>query len=311
MKYSIILITSILIVGISHPPRFEDFQTAIVKISSPNRLNIKPNSFTKKLTTSIQRCLSKGPNFSGHYSVIQFQAGFDAQTFDIVDAVTGKYFYLDHFCGEVVYQQNSSLIITDPIDSSMFEHYKGELPPYIWTRFYVWNGKRLVQIDSTQEPLPYDYSPRLNFVDYEEENLDKLIARFTNQQFKKLDWIIGSWRNSHPLYGFQYIRSDFEDDSTIRIEEFYDSLFTEKTGNIIRIRLENQRIELEAGEGNWVATKISKDSVCFITPYTYWGRIPTLIYSKVSHRKGFTETRVDSDRRGNTSKVTTRYNILK
>src|SRR5262249_54541160 len=82
----------------SSVPRFEDYPVARVFEGRParpiflrNRDKLKEKD--KSFRVKVAQGLANGPNFAGHYSVVEWGCGRDCVEFVIADTMTGRLFY--------------------------------------------------------------------------------------------------------------------------------------------------------------------------------------------------------------------------
>lgn len=139
-------------------PAFQDYPVSDTFRGKP--VPADPTSaFAHRYRTVIREGARKGPNFSGHYTVVIWGCGTSCAQFAIVDANTGHtcdppYFGItwgdeQGFLKQwgLHYQLNSSLFIADGCPEE-----KNCAAPY-----YQWNGERLVllhtmPIERVQQP---------------------------------------------------------------------------------------------------------------------------------------------------------------
>jgi ankyrin repeat protein len=97
----------------TRPPRFEDFGVIHVFKDAPARIDLSSNPTAREYRTRLREGAKKGPNFAGHYTVIDWGCGSNCQSIAIVDALTGKVYVATGTERGADFKLNSSLMIAD------------------------------------------------------------------------------------------------------------------------------------------------------------------------------------------------------
>jgi hypothetical protein len=96
----------------------------------------------------------KGPNFAGHFTITYWGCGAtDCATLAIIDARTGRVYFAPFYIeSDIHYRRSSRLLLVDPrISYATAEQVPGPRIQY----WYVWDGRRLVLLDSVpMRPVP-------------------------------------------------------------------------------------------------------------------------------------------------------------
>ena len=87
-----------------------------------------------------------GANFAGHYSVVAWGCGTECETFMIVDLKTGKVFDGGEAKLKVATEVKSRLLIVNPIEVIRETYKEEDLPSWLITQYYVWDGAKLKPI---------------------------------------------------------------------------------------------------------------------------------------------------------------------
>jgi hypothetical protein len=146
-------------------PRFEDHAIKVRFKKKPVQLQLDRRRYSDRLSVALQKGAKHGPNFADQYTIIQWPDKSACFRFGVANAITGEFYeFPDIRCGNLVYSRGSRLLIDDPIDSSYYAREKGQIPNYIYTRFYLWTGSTLKQIDTAHTPMEFPYEPSYNFV---------------------------------------------------------------------------------------------------------------------------------------------------
>jgi hypothetical protein len=132
------------------PPQFNDFKVKVYK-GKPKGVLLRSHPEGRNFRTVLRQGAKDGPNFAGHYTIIQHGCGTMCQVNWIVNAKTGR--ICERFSSSfgIQYQKDSTLIILNPptpdlINNFKINQQKGELPFWsgtIKTVYAEWNGKSL------------------------------------------------------------------------------------------------------------------------------------------------------------------------
>lgn len=110
-----------------------------------------------RFRTVITEGAKKGPNFAGHYTVVEWGCGAACASFAIVDALTGRVFLPSYSVGfessDGQFYQESGLHYQ--LDSSLFV-IQGAPGQNAYAQYlYRWTGNELREVKSTPlQPLP-------------------------------------------------------------------------------------------------------------------------------------------------------------
>ncbi len=152
-KILFILLSFSLVLQSRHP-RFSDYRVDEQLKRKPVRVDLKSDPQAKTYRTRLREGAEGGPNFSGHYTVVIWGCGSNCQNFAIINARTGKvYFYPGMTSYGMLYRIDSNLIITDPISAQDTSDFQSNIPDWRMTRYLVWDGIKLTQVDSTKSVL--------------------------------------------------------------------------------------------------------------------------------------------------------------
>jgi hypothetical protein len=132
-------------------PQFEDFIVKKNFHGKPAKVNLGTNEEVHRYRTVIHDGAAEGPNFADHFTIVIWGRGTYAQEFAIVDAISGSvYIFPETISNGLMYRRNSNLLIIAPITKSDMKDYDNNLPDWLITRYYKWNGKILILIDSSR-----------------------------------------------------------------------------------------------------------------------------------------------------------------
>ncbi|MFA6597290.1 MAG: hypothetical protein WCS69_06175 [Ignavibacteriaceae bacterium] len=126
-------------------PSFDDFPILDTFKGIPAKVDLSSNPYAKKFRTVLREGAKIGPNFAGHFRLVEWGCGSSCQSHAIVDAKNGKVFFPFNLVttAGIDFRLSSSLVITDPIDTLSLETI-----PVLYSYYYNWDGKKLILIDS-------------------------------------------------------------------------------------------------------------------------------------------------------------------
>lgn len=131
-------------------PSFPDYLVAQEDKFNPKEkpaaVDLSSYKDARTYRTKLRNGAQKGPNFAGHYTIVQIGCGTQCQENWIVDAHTGK--ILDRFSSMIYtkYELDSTLLILNPPDATFEKGYKEYPDAPIWapieTVYQSWNGSK-------------------------------------------------------------------------------------------------------------------------------------------------------------------------
>jgi hypothetical protein len=137
-------------------PTFQDFVVRKSFKGKPAPVNLASYPGARQFRTNLRKGAPKGPNFAGHYTIVRWGCGTACQSGAIIDAVNGRVFFPfpAPSSGGICFRLDSSLVIVDPIDKETFDSWEGQLPSWLQTRYYNWDGIILVELAATRSIIP-------------------------------------------------------------------------------------------------------------------------------------------------------------
>ena len=134
---------------------FADYSAPIDTAIRLQRLDLGSDTLLMRWAADLQPAVGAPPNFAGHFIIRQWPAGFPVgQLLAVIDARTGRAWLTkaDPMVG-AEFQVSSALLVVDPpalvhqrLDDTSAR--LADLRALAWTRYYRWNGDRLVALDS-------------------------------------------------------------------------------------------------------------------------------------------------------------------
>ncbi len=156
MKNSVAIVLSVLLVA-ANPVHSQDVPQSYPFARYPAQGLYKGGPVPPKLTsptqhqfrTVLRKGAQKGPNFAGHYTVVEWGCGSNCVVFAVVDAVNGKVY--DSGMPSVNDEYPCGLLYR--IESRLFVVEKSSTPNGdCKARFYTWDGSRFIPDDSASSP---------------------------------------------------------------------------------------------------------------------------------------------------------------
>jgi len=117
----------------------------------PATVDLRSHPDAHTYRSRLREGAAQGPNFAGHYTIVQWGCGSSCQKFAIIDAQTGKvYIYPGMTSYGMSYHRTSRMIVTDPITADDIKEFESGIPSWRMTRYFLWDGMGLTQIDSSR-----------------------------------------------------------------------------------------------------------------------------------------------------------------
>ena len=151
MSLKIFLLLLLQLKPVAVLPNFEDYHVGEPYKGKPAIVDLRSDPDARRFRTRLRQAAAKGPNFAGHYVVVMWGCGTSCQSLTIVDSRTGKvHSPLDPTSEGACFRIDSALLITDPIDQETFDRYEGKLPDWLKTRYWKWDGNKMIELASTR-----------------------------------------------------------------------------------------------------------------------------------------------------------------
>jgi hypothetical protein len=133
-------------------PRFDDHPAGDTFTGTPAPVDLASAEGARRFRTVLREGAAQGPNFAGHYTVVQWGCGSPCQSFAIVDARTGRVtFGNGSLTVGAEYRLDSRLLIEDPSERWL-ESYGADAVDAVggtaYSTYSRWDGTRLVPLDS-------------------------------------------------------------------------------------------------------------------------------------------------------------------
>ena len=156
-----ILVAALIIIGIFYSinryihnntpqldiPNFSDLEVNPEEIStaSPAPIDLESDPIDQAFRTRLTEGAKEGPNFAGHYTIVEWGCGTMCSAFAIVDALTGQIYSVP--CGTqagLSFSENSRLLIINPFEN-IDKVYPGAnlQPDWLTTQYYEWQNNEL------------------------------------------------------------------------------------------------------------------------------------------------------------------------
>jgi hypothetical protein len=139
-------------------PRFEAYPVHDTFTGTPAPVDLSSAQGARRFRTVLRAGAAKGPNFAGHYTVVQWGCGSPCQSYAIVDARTGRVrFGEESLSVGTDFRLDSRLLVANPPERWLEAYGTAAVDAfggYATSTYYAWNGTRMVALDS----LPIGYS---------------------------------------------------------------------------------------------------------------------------------------------------------
>jgi hypothetical protein len=141
-------------------PTFEDYKVTDIFRGVPAKIDPQSHPWARRFKTVLSEGAGKGPNFAGHYRLIDWGCGTSCIAFAIVDVKTGRVFAVSEANRGVPaagvgfkFQIDSKLLIVDPIELLEAKHPESGLQS-AEARFYLWDKNQLSKIYTLSPTRP-------------------------------------------------------------------------------------------------------------------------------------------------------------
>jgi hypothetical protein len=112
----------------------------------PARIDLSSHPQARIFRTMLRDVARKGANYAGHYAVGYWGCGTECVRIGIVNLRTGRvYVSLEHTAIGIAHRPTSRMLIVAPPEQ-IKELYGDDVPAYIYPRYYVLKGNKLVLI---------------------------------------------------------------------------------------------------------------------------------------------------------------------
>lgn len=146
-------------------PAFEQYRVPVPPPFTPAHPDVTTSETARRYRTQIREAVAAGPNFAGHYTLVEWGCGSGCQVTVVVDARTGRVFdaSLTTAMG-TAYRLDSDLLLADPADT-LARYFGGDTTLFTCgscgtPAAYRWTGQRFEPVGPGPHPhLPSSPSP--------------------------------------------------------------------------------------------------------------------------------------------------------
>jgi hypothetical protein len=142
----------------SSRPRYEDYPVPQTFSGAPAPVDLSTAEGARRYRTVLRAGARAGPNFAGHFALVQWGCGSPCKEFAVIDVATGRVWRPHVWMGlGASFRLNSKLVIVDgpeywqdawfPDDSA-----HAWMPTHAF--YYVWEGDSLRLLDSARITRP-------------------------------------------------------------------------------------------------------------------------------------------------------------
>lgn len=133
-------------------PRHEDYPARDTFSGTPAPVDFASAADARRLRTVLREGAARGPNFAGHYALVQWGCGSACQSFAIVDLRTVRVTFTPRpLSVGADYRLDSELLVVDPPEGWL-ESYGADATDAVGgnaaSYYYRWDGRRLILLDS-------------------------------------------------------------------------------------------------------------------------------------------------------------------
>jgi hypothetical protein len=123
-------------------PDFKKFPVEQIYKGAPATVDMG-SPLAREYRTRLQAGARKGPNFAGHYTIVQWGCGSNCDSITVVDAVSGQVYHGAGNDRGAIFQLDSKLLILDPKMGPDQNAYQDNTSDTLPVRYYTWEQNRL------------------------------------------------------------------------------------------------------------------------------------------------------------------------
>jgi hypothetical protein len=140
-----VLVVGTSAVGAQDPghPRYEDYPASVSFRGQPASVDLASAEGAARFRTRLRAGARQGPNFAGAYTIVTWGCGTSCQSGTIIDARTGRVWWLpESLTRGVDFRLESRLLVQDPLVPAAAPHESSPI------KYWEWTGDRLVLVAS-------------------------------------------------------------------------------------------------------------------------------------------------------------------
>jgi hypothetical protein len=137
--------------NLNRPPSFNDYLVREVFRGKPAQANFSTDPDARRFITRVREGAKRGPNFAGHFTIVEWGCGTECQSFLIVDAKTGSIYSSPGLAAlGLAFRINSRLLIVNPPEA-IKKVYGTAVPGWLSTDYYVFEDNQFKLVYSTNK----------------------------------------------------------------------------------------------------------------------------------------------------------------
>jgi hypothetical protein len=141
-------------------PDFGDYRVQDIYTGRPASVDLSSHPIAREYRTRLRKGAAKGPNFAGHYSVVDWGCGSGCQNFAIVDSINGKVFHTPGINSQAgqSFRLDSRLLIMNPVESFGITGVEDcDVPRALAPigKYFEWKNEELVHIVDVDFCAPF------------------------------------------------------------------------------------------------------------------------------------------------------------
>jgi membrane dipeptidase len=114
-------------------------------------INFSSHPDAENFKTRLEYSLNQPANFAGHYIVTNWGCGTMCQMVAIIDVLNGDVFFPFTTSMGACFLADSSLIITNPLDEYIIEDFGDDMPDWLKSGYYTWDGAQMHLLAESQQ----------------------------------------------------------------------------------------------------------------------------------------------------------------
>ena len=114
-------------------------------------INFTSHPDAENFKTRLEYSLNEPANFAGHYIVTNWGCGTMCQMVAVIDVLNGDVFFPFTTSMGACFLADSSLIITNPLDEYIIEDFGDDMPDWLKSGYYTWDGAQMHLLAESQQ----------------------------------------------------------------------------------------------------------------------------------------------------------------
>lgn len=140
-------------------PDFSDYKSKLQHSGKLKSIDFESHEKAKTFKSILNGLVGLTPNFGGKFILTFWGCGSSCQQVAMVDATNGSVYFLDSAASNgICIEKDSDLLVVDPISQDLIDSYGGEIPIWVKTKYYKWDGDEFNLLVKSREKINFECS---------------------------------------------------------------------------------------------------------------------------------------------------------